>query len=339
MDCNIYCKNTLLNKYYFKSGRPGQCNKTMIKLRNVKNNNDDNYITELKNYIDDSILKNGGSSISAVIELGNSINTIQIKKSYNIKNLAICIELVNPIPSCLSTNFSDGYIIIKKNSLSIHDWLCGKNIPTLPKENSHKFIYRTSILELCPNGNLSHIEPEITFGNGNQNDVITEKLSNRVVNPNAFRYIDKDKTIDRFTGNQERFIAIRGQSGGKYAPIPPILIIPNPELIPEVQYKFYEDISTFMRNVELSIQNALWKKVAEVSIDMFNGFQNTTNANEQLQQYSRIWINTQGFGIPWLHIRLDPVPKYYTSPRTQLGQKEIERYNNQPLENILLPLN
>ena len=86
-----------------------------------------------------------------------------------------------------------------KNKISIKDWLVGKNIPTLSKGNSNKLIYRTSVLKRNWDGRLSRIEQEITFGNGNENDVITKKLSGRTAKPDAFRYIDKEKNIDRFT--------------------------------------------------------------------------------------------------------------------------------------------
>ncbi len=31
---------------------------------------------------------------------------------------------------------------------------------------------------------------------------------------------------------------------------------------------------------------------------------------KQLEQYGRVWLNTQGFEVPWLHVRLDTTPRY-----------------------------
>lgn len=48
-------------------------------------------------------------------------------------------------------------------------------------------------------------------------------------------------------------------------------------------------------------------------------------AEEVLQWWSDpsrgpLWLSTHGTGVPWLHVRLDPRPKYY---RSSLGQRTI----------------
>lgn len=43
---------------------------------------------------------------------------------------------------------------------------------------------------------------------------------------------------------------------------------------------------------------------------LFN--QISIHINKEIKKNNKIWLNTHGLGVPWLHIRLDFNPKYYT---------------------------
>jgi hypothetical protein len=48
----------------------------------------------------------------------------------------------------------------------------------------------------------------------------------------------------------------------------------------------------------LEARSAFWKKVGEI-------------AGNALGQDAPTWMSTHGGGVPWLHMRFDPAPKYY----------------------------
>ena len=57
----------------------------------------------------------------------------------------------------------------------------------------------------------------------------------------------------------------------------------------------------FLRTAGSSRRQALWQATARA-------------AREQLvtRPTQPLWLSTSGLGVPWLHIRLDVRPKYYT---------------------------
>lgn len=76
-----------------------------------------------------------------------------------------------------------------------------------------------------------------------------------------------------------------------------LLVVPcrSGELAP------YAHIATFVRNAPPRQANALWEKLGH-------------SISQHLEQFndSPLWVSTSGLGVPWLHIRLDSFPKYYT---------------------------
>ena len=74
-----------------------------------------------------------------------------------------------------------------------------------------------------------------------------------------------------------------------------ILIIP----IPRTGKKF-TTLKHFIDNASLEHQKKFWKYVSK-EIKSF------------LKQYGQVCISTHGLGVPYLHIRLDQTPKYYSS--------------------------
>ena len=72
------------------------------------------------------------------------------------------------------------------------------------------------------------------------------------------------------------------------------LIVPCPDA-----NKNYAHLSLFNKNATNSKKLELWKKVAEEINNIIK------NNKEQ-----EIYLNTHGYGVPYLHIRIDPTPKY-----------------------------
>lgn len=71
------------------------------------------------------------------------------------------------------------------------------------------------------------------------------------------------------------------------------LIVPTPL----VDHVLYKHLASFCRSAPGSQTDSLWQVVAK----------------ELLQQLgaSPVWLNTEGSGVAWLHVRIDTQPKYY----------------------------
>ena len=74
-----------------------------------------------------------------------------------------------------------------------------------------------------------------------------------------------------------------------------MLVIPMPN-----KGKVYTTLKDFMDNAPEKQQQKFWNIVAVKAIEM----------NEQ---FGKVWISTHGLGVPYLHIRIDTSPKYYTT--------------------------
>lgn len=73
-----------------------------------------------------------------------------------------------------------------------------------------------------------------------------------------------------------------------------LLIVPT-QLCP---IDAYPHLATFLRSASRSQIRSLWKVAAKV-------------VQENLGRAPR-WLSTAGLGVPWLHLRLDTRPKYYS---------------------------
>lgn len=60
----------------------------------------------------------------------------------------------------------------------------------------------------------------------------------------------------------------------------------------------YSDLATFLREAPPAQHHALWRVVGE-------------RAEQWLSTTGPVWISVAGGGVSWLHVRLDPRPKYY----------------------------
>lgn len=59
----------------------------------------------------------------------------------------------------------------------------------------------------------------------------------------------------------------------------------------------YPHLAAFVRNAPSAQIDALWRRVGESVL-------RTVSARP-------LWLSTAGAGVPWLHVRIDPTPKYY----------------------------
>lgn len=73
-----------------------------------------------------------------------------------------------------------------------------------------------------------------------------------------------------------------------------LLIVPK--ILPKTDKNIYKNISIYSRNAPLKQQVKLWKTVGK-ELDKCKG---------------GCYLNTHGYGIGWLHIRIDQTPKYYS---------------------------
>ena len=59
-----------------------------------------------------------------------------------------------------------------------------------------------------------------------------------------------------------------------------------------------------MINASLEQKHDLLKEIGESMLNILN--------SQDFQDNENIWLSTHGLGIPWLHIRIDTIPKYYS---------------------------
>ena len=70
-------------------------------------------------------------------------------------------------------------------------------------------------------------------------------------------------------------------------------IIPYPK-----QNKKFTTLKHFIDNSTKLQQKRFWKKVSN-------------SIKKMLKIYKKVWVSTHGTGVPYLHIRIDTIPKYY----------------------------
>ena len=72
-----------------------------------------------------------------------------------------------------------------------------------------------------------------------------------------------------------------------------MLVIPMP-----VHGKNYATLMDFIDNAPKTQQIEFWKKVAEV-------------AKQFMKTKGKVWISVHGLGVPYTHVRISSLPKYY----------------------------
>ncbi len=73
-----------------------------------------------------------------------------------------------------------------------------------------------------------------------------------------------------------------------------VLVVPNRPKGDEA----YGHLADFVRSAPDDARHLLWRSVASAM-------------QARLRTEPRVWLNTAGAGVPWLHVRLDRRPKYY----------------------------
>lgn len=100
---------------------------------------------------------------------------------------------------------------------------------------------------------------------------------------------DPTAFADRFAADEGNAIAFKNISGDA------TLVVPR--LLPGADADAYGHMAAFLRRARRHQVDACFKLLA-------------TTLRATLDAAPR-WVSTAGFGVPWLHIRMDAVPKYY----------------------------
>ena len=66
--------------------------------------------------------------------------------------------------------------------------------------------------------------------------------------------------------------------------------------------KNYATMKDFVEHAPRIQQKAFWQKVAVV-------------AEQQMKKFGKVWVSAHGLGVPYLHIRVCSMPKYYFSKK------------------------
>jgi len=77
------------------------------------------------------------------------------------------------------------------------------------------------------------------------------------------------------------------------------MIVPKPR-----KGKNFSTIKNFIDEASNIQQKSFWKKV---SLEINKSLKNMP------KEYSKLYVSTHGLGIPYFHLRLEYVPKYYVS--------------------------
>ena len=111
----------------------------------------------------------------------------------------------------------------------------------------------------------------------------------------------ENKQLQRITQDYSSFIDYIQNSKNQYVTSfinlsgDTLLIIPIPK-----KNKDYTTIKDFCDNASITQQKQFWKRVA-IEIEKI------------LRDNDKIYISTHGLGVPYFHLRLDKIPKYYNS--------------------------
>lgn len=92
---------------------------------------------------------------------------------------------------------------------------------------------------------------------------------------------------EHFTGDQQvvTFANLRGDA---------TLVVPSPM----AEREAYPHLAAFVREAPAAQQRLLWQAVGETLAKRISE--------------KPVWLSTAGAGVPWLHVRLDDRPKYYS---------------------------
>lgn len=117
----------------------------------------------------------------------------------------------------------------------------------------------------------------------------------------AFEFaLIEDRGLDR-TPDEAAFAAYFRENGDLVRTIPNLnrtseLIVPRRIAASHV----YPHLAAFLHGAPGDQIDALWRCVAETTLRRLS--------------HRPLWLSAAGAGVAWLHVRVDPVPKYYAYP-------------------------
>ena len=152
-------------------------------------------------------------------------------------------------------------------------WKSGK-YQTYPKSTSNRFFYETFVCD-------KHMTNKYK-----EKFIENKQLQNIKQDYSSFiNYINKSN----IESNNQYVRSFKNLSGES------LLIIPIPK-----KNKDYTTMKDFCDNASITQQKAFWKKAASEIEHILND-----NDND------KIYVSTHGLGVPYFHLRLDKIPKYY----------------------------
>lgn len=100
------------------------------------------------------------------------------------------------------------------------------------------------------------------------------------------RTVDSQTFLEYFT--DEPIVSFKILSGDA------TLIVPSPQC----DHEYYNHLAGFIRSAPEAQVDALWQFIGTTLISQLGDVP--------------VWLNTEGSGVAWLHVRIDTKPKYYS---------------------------
>lgn len=126
----------------------------------------------------------------------------------------------------------------------------------------------------------------------------TSVINKKMDNIYKEKFIE-NSILDKLNENYYSFTSYINSSKNKYVSIfynlsrDSVMIIPIPK-----ENKNFTTIKDFIDNASITHQKMFWKIVV-------------ITIKKILKENDKIYVSTHGLGIPYFHLRLDKVPKYY----------------------------
>jgi len=171
-------------------------------------------------------------------------------------------------------------ITSRKWSDVLHQWSQGDG-PVYPSDMKKRFFFETSVLSRDKNS----IYQEVF--------IKTKDLDSLICDPSSFQeHINK---AQQQQNGKKVAVAFPNLSGDS------LLLVPLPKEGSKGPCK-YTTIKDFIDNAPPEQQKGFWKFSAR-------------EIKKRLKKREKIYISTHGTGIPYFHLRLDDIPKYYQTKR------------------------
>ena len=104
----------------------------------------------------------------------------------------------------------------------------------------------------------------------------------------ANRAVDSQTFSEYFIAEENKAVMTFKSLGGDAK-----LIVPSPQ----TDHEHYSHLASFLRGAPASQISALWQMIGQVMSESVGD--------------APLWLNTEGSGVAWLHVRIDSRPKYY----------------------------